>query len=167
MQNKVVIVSAVRTPLGCFMGSLSNFSAVDLGICALDGALSKIDFDRKEIDELIVGHVLQSGCGQAPAKQIALGAKLKPEIPCSSVNKVCSSGLKAVNLAAQSIQLGINEVVVAGGVESMSNAPYLSQESRNGIRMGHSGLVDHMFLDGLEDAYDQGRLMGTFAEDCE
>ena len=111
MQNKVVIVSAVRTPLGCFMGSLSNFSAVDLGIYALEGALSKIDFDRKKIDELIVGHVLQSGCGQAPAKQIALGAKLRPEIPCSSVNKVCSSGLKAVNLAAQSIQLGINEVV--------------------------------------------------------
>ena len=105
MQNKVVIVSAVRTPLGCFMGSLSNFSAVDLGIYALEGALSKIDFDRKEIDELIIGHVLQSGCGQAPAKQIALGAKLRPETPCFSVNKVCSSGLKAVNLAAQSIQL--------------------------------------------------------------
>ena len=164
MQNKVVIVSAVRTPLGCFMGSLSYFSAVDLGICALDGALSKIDFDRKEIDELIIGHVLQSGCGQAPAKQIALGAKLRPETPCSSVNKVCSSGLKAVNLAAQSIQLGINEVVVAGGVESMSNAPhYLNLRKAN--KYGNSATIDGLMTDGLTDVYSQ-QSMGVLADNC-
>ena len=164
MQNKVVIVSAVRTPLGCFMGSLSNFSAVDLGTYALEGALSKIDFDRKEIDELIVGHVLQSGCGQAPAKQIALGAKLRPETPCSSVNKVCSSGLKAVNLAAQSIQLGINEIVVAGGVESMSNAPhYLNLRKAN--KYGNSATIDGLMTDGLTDVYSQ-QSMGVLADNC-
>ena len=164
MQNKVVIVSAVRTPLGCFMGSLSNFSAVELGIYALEGALSKIDLDRKEINELIVGHVLQSGCGQAPAKQIALGAKLKPEIPCSSVNKVCSSGLKAVNLAAQSIQLGINEVVIAGGVESMSNAPhYLNLRKAN--KYGNSTTIDGLMTDGLIDVYSQ-ESMGVLADNC-
>tara|TARA_S200000501_G_scaffold299019_1_gene285645 strand:- start:7677 stop:8852 length:1176 start_codon:yes stop_codon:yes gene_type:complete len=164
MQNKVVIVSAVRTPLGCFMGLLSNFSAVNLGIFALEGALSKIDLDRKEIDELIIGHVLQSGCGQAPAKQIAIGAKLKPETPCSSVNKVCSSGLKAVNLAAQSIQLGINEVVVAGGVESMSNAPhYLNLRKAN--KYGNSATIDGLMTDGLTDVYSQ-ESMGVLADNC-
>ena len=164
MQNKVVIVSAVRTPLGCFMGSLSDFSAVNLGIFALEGALSKIDLDRKEIDELIIGHVLQSGCGQAPAKQIAIGAKLKPETPCSSVNKVCSSGLKAVNLAAQSIQLGINEVVIAGGVESMSNAPhYLNLRKAN--KYGHSATIDGLMTDGLTDVYSQ-ESMGVLADNC-
>tara|TARA_B100000989_G_scaffold108863_1_gene79822 strand:+ start:2227 stop:3402 length:1176 start_codon:yes stop_codon:yes gene_type:complete len=164
MQNKVVIVSAVRTPLGCFMGSLSNFSAVELGIYALEGALSKIELDRKEINELIVGHVLQSGCGQAPAKQIALGAKLRPETPCSSVNKVCSSGLKAVNLAAQSIQLGINEIVVAGGVESMSNAPhYLNLRKAN--KYGNSATIDGLMTDGLTDAYSQ-ESMGVLADKC-
>ena len=164
MQNKVVIVSAVRTPLGCFMGSLSNFSAVELGVYALEGALSKIDLDRKEIDELIIGHVLQSGCGQAPAKQIALGAKLNPEIPCSSVNKVCSSGLKAVNLAAQSIQLGINEVVVAGGVESMSNAPhYLNLRKAN--KYGNSATIDGLMIDGLTDVYSK-QSMGVLADNC-
>ena len=164
MQNKVVIVSAVRTPLGCFMGSLSDFTAVNLGIFALEGALSKIDLDRKEIDELIIGHVLQSGCGQAPAKQIAIGAKLKPETPCSSVNKVCSSGLKAVNLAAQSIQLGINEVVVAGGVESMSNAPhYLNLRKAN--KYGNSSTIDGLMTDGLTDVYSQ-ESMGVLADNC-
>ena len=164
MQNKVVIVSAVRTPLGCFMGSLSDFSAVNLGVFALEGALSKIDLDRKEIDELIIGHVLQSGCGQAPAKQIAIGAKLKPETPCSSVNKVCSSGLKAVNLAAQSIQLGINEVVVAGGVESMSNAPhYLNLRKAN--KYGNSSTIDGLMTDGLTDVYSQ-ESMGVLADNC-
>ena len=164
MQNKVVIVSAVRTPLGCFMGSLSDFTAVNLGIFALEGALSKIDLDRKEIDELIIGHVLQSGCGQAPAKQIAIGAKLKPETPCSSVNKVCSSGLKAVNLAAQSIQLGINEVVIAGGIESMSNAPhYLNLRKAN--KYGNSSTIDGLMTDGLTDVYSQ-ESMGVLADNC-
>lgn len=164
MQNKVVIVSAVRTPLGCFMGSLSNFSAVDLGIIALEGALSKINLDKNLIDELVIGHVLQSGCGQAPAKQIAIGAKLKPETPCSSVNKVCSSGLKAVNLAAQSIQLGINDIVVAGGVESMSNSPhYLNLRKAN--KYGNSSTIDGLMIDGLTDVYSN-ESMGVLADNC-
>lgn len=164
MQNKVVIVSAVRTPLGCFMGSLSNFSAVDLGIIALEGALSKINLDKNLIDELVIGHVLQSGCGQAPAKQIAIGAKLKPETPCSSVNKVCSSGLKAVNLAAQSIQLGINDIVVAGGVESMSNSPhYLNLRKAN--KYGNSSTIDGLMIDGLTDVYSNVS-MGVLADNC-
>lgn len=164
MQNKVVIVSAVRTPLGCFMGSLSNFSAVDLGIIALEGALSKINLDKNLIDELVIGHVLQSGCGQAPAKQIAIGAKLNPETPCSSVNKVCSSGLKAVNLAAQSIQLGINDIVVAGGVESMSNSPhYLNLRKAN--KYGNSSTIDGLMIDGLTDVYSN-ESMGVLADNC-
>lgn len=164
MQNKVVIVSAVRTPLGCFMGSLSNLSAVDLGIIALEGALSKVNLDKNLIDELVVGHVLQSGCGQAPAKQIAIGAKLKPETPCSSVNKVCSSGLKAVNLAAQSIQLGINDIVVAGGVESMSNSPhYLNLRKAN--KYGNSSTIDGLMIDGLTDVYSN-ESMGVLADNC-
>ena len=164
MQNKVVIVSAVRTPLGCFMGSLSNLSAVDLGIIALEGALSKVNLDKNLIDELFVGHVLQSGCGQAPAKQIAIGAKLKPETPCSSVNKVCSSGLKAVNLAAQSIQLGINDIVVAGGVESMSNSPhYLNLRKAN--KYGNSSAIDGLMIDGLTDVYSN-ESMGVLADNC-
>lgn len=164
MQNKVVIVSAVRTPLGCFMGSLSNFSAVDLGIIALEGALSKVNLDKNLIDELVIGHVLQSGCGQAPAKQIAIGAKLKPETPCSSVNKVCSSGLKAVNLAAQSIQLGINDIVVAGGVESMSNSPhYLNLRKAN--KYGNSSTIDGLMIDGLTDVYSNVS-MGVLADNC-
>ena len=164
MQNKVVIVSAVRTPLGCFMGSLSNLSAVDLGIIALEGALSKVNLDKNLIDELVVGHVLQSGCGQAPAKQIAIGAKLKPETPCSSVNKVCSSGLKSVNLAAQSIQLGINDIVVAGGVESMSNSPhYLNLRKAN--KYGNSSTIDGLMIDGLTDVYSN-ESMGVLADNC-
>ena len=164
MINNVVIVSAVRTPLGSFMGSLSNFSAVELGIFALEGALSKIDLDRNEVDELIIGHVLQSNCGQAPAKQIALGSKLKPEATCSSVNKVCSSGLKAVNLAVQSIQLGINDIVVAGGVESMSNAPhYLNL--RKAYKYGNSKTIDGLMIDGLTDVYSN-ESMGVLADNC-
>jgi len=164
MQNDVVIVSAVRTPLGSFMGSLSNFSSVQLGVFALKGALSKINLDRNLIDEVIIGHVLQSGCGQAPAKQIALGSELKNDIPCSSVNKVCSSGMKAVILAAQSIQLGINDIVVAGGVESMSNAPhYLNL--RKASKYGNTNTIDGLMIDGLTDVYSN-ESMGVLADNC-
>ena len=164
MQNDVVIVSAVRTPLGSFMGSLSNFSSVQLGVFALKGALSKINLDKNLIDEVIIGHVLQSGCGQAPAKQIALGSELKNDIPCSSVNKVCSSGMKAVILAAQSIQLGINDIVVAGGVESMSNAPhYLNL--RKASKYGNTNTIDGLMIDGLTDAYSN-ESMGVLADNC-
>ena len=164
MQNDVVIVSAVRTPLGSFMGSLSNFSSVELGVFALKGALSKINLDKNLIDEVIIGHVLQSGCGQAPAKQIALGSELKNDIPCSSVNKVCSSGMKAVILAAQSIQLGINDIVVAGGVESMSNAPhYLNL--RKASKYGNTNTIDGLMIDGLTDVYSN-ESMGVLADNC-
>ena len=164
MQNDVVIVSAVRTPLGSFMGSLSNFSSVQLGVFALKGALSKINLDKNLIDEVIIGHVLQSGCGQAPAKQIAMGSELKNDIPCSSVNKVCSSGMKAVILAAQSIQLGINDIVVAGGVESMSNAPhYLNL--RKASKYGNTNTIDGLMVDGLTDVYSN-ESMGVLADNC-
>ncbi len=164
MLNDVVIVSAVRTPLGSFMGALSNFSSVDLGVFALKGALSRINLDRSLIDEVIIGHVLQSGCGQAPAKQIALGAELKNNIPCSSVNKVCSSGMKAVILATQSIQLGVNDIVVAGGVESMSNAPhYLNLRKAN--KYGNTNTIDGLMIDGLTDVYSN-ESMGVLADNC-
>ena len=164
MQNDVVIVSAVRTPLGSFMGSLSNFSSVQLGVFALKGALSKINLDKNLIDEVIIGHVLQSGCGQAPAKQIAMGSELKNDIPCSSVNKVCSSGMKAVILAAQSIQLGINDIVVAGGVESMSNAPhYLNL--RKASKYGNTNTIDGLMIDGLTDVYSNESI-GVLADNC-
>ena len=164
MMNEVVIVSAVRTPLGCFMGSLSHLSAVDLGIQAVEGALRKINLDKSFIDELIIGHVLQAGCGQAPARQIAVGAGLKSQIPCFSVNKVCSSGLKAVDLAFQSIALGKNEIVIAGGVESMSNSPhYLNL--RKATKFGNSSSIDGMMNDGLIDVYSKSS-MGVLADNC-
>lgn len=164
MMNEVVIVSAVRTPLGCFMGSLSHLSAVDLGIQAVIGALRKINLDKSFIDELIIGHVLQAGCGQAPARQIAVGAGLKSQIPCFSVNKVCSSGLKAVDLAFQSIALGKNEIVIAGGVESMSNSPhYLNL--RKATKFGNSSSIDGMMNDGLTDVYSKSS-MGVLADNC-
>ena len=162
--NEVVIVSAVRTPLGCCMGSLSHLSAVDLGIQAVEGALRKINLDKSFIDELIIGHVLQAGCGQAPARQIAVGAGLKSQIPCFSVNKVCSSGLKAVDLAFQSIALGKNEIVIAGGVESMSNSPhYLNL--RKATKFGNSSSIDGMMNDGLTDVYSKSS-MGVLAGNC-
>ena len=164
MMNEVVIVSAVRTPLGCFMGSLSDLSAVDLGIQAVEGALRKINLDKSFIDELIIGHVLQAGCGQAPARQIAVGAGLRSQIPCFSVNKVCSSGLKAVDLAFQSIALGKNEIVIAGGVESMSNSPhYLNL--RKATKFGNSSSIDGMMNDGLKDVYSENS-MGVLADNC-
>ena len=164
MMNEVVIVSAVRTPLGCFMGTLSHLSAVDLGIQAVEGALRKINLDKSLIDELIIGHVLQAGCGQAPARQIAVGAGLNSQIPCFSVNKVCSSGLKAVDLAFQSIALGKNEIVIAGGVESMSNSPhYLNL--RKATKFGNSSSIDGMMNDGLTDVYSKSS-MGVLADNC-
>ena len=164
MMNEVVIVSAVRTPLGCFMGTLSHLSAVDLGIQAVEGALRKINLDKSLIDELIIGHVLQAGCGQAPARQIAVGAGLKSQTPCFSVNKVCSSGLKAVDLAFQSIALGKNEIVIAGGVESMSNSPhYLNL--RKATKFGNSSSIDGMMNDGLTDVYSKSS-MGILADNC-
>ncbi|MBM7061968.1 acetyl-CoA C-acyltransferase [Pseudomonas sp. UL073] len=167
--DPIVIVSAVRTPMGGFLGDFKDVSAAQLGAAANRAALqrAKLQVDAVDaVDEVIMGCVLQAGQGQAPARQAALGAGLDPGVVCSTVNKMCGSGMKAVMLAHDLLSAGSAEVVLAGGMESMSNAPYLLERARSGYRMGHGKVLDHMFLDGLEDAYDKGRLMGTFAEDC-
>ncbi|GEA07843.1 acetyl-CoA acetyltransferase [Alteromonas sp. KUL42] len=163
MSNEsVVIVAAKRTPMGGFNGSLSDMSATDLGQVAIKAACE--DFDVSNIDEVIMGCVLPAGLGQSPARQAALGAGLPLGAGVTTINKVCGSGLKAVMLAHDLIKAGSAEVVVAGGMESMSNAPYMLPKARTGYRMGHGQVLDHMMLDGLENAYD-GKAMGCFAQD--
>ena len=152
--------------MGGFQGALHGTSATQLGSVAISGAMQQVQLPVETVGEVIMGCVLPAGLGQAPARQAALGANLPRSIGCTTVNKMCGSGMKASMLAFDSILSGSNEVVIAGGLESMSNAPYLSTKARSGLRMGHSELQDHMFIDGLEDAYDKGRLMGTFAEQC-
>ena len=164
MQKDIVIVSAVRTPIGSFLGSLSSLTAVDLGVAAIKGALDKIDLDPTLVNEIFMGNVVQAGVGQAPARQAALGAGIPKNVPCTTVNKVCASGMKAVMFAAQSIALGDNEVVVAGGMESMSQIPHYVH-MRNGQKFGPTTLVDGMQKDGLVDAYD-GNAMGVCADAC-
>jgi len=164
MQKDIVIVSAVRTPIGSFLGSLSLLTAVDLGVAAIKGALDKIDLDPTLVNEVFMGNVVQAGVGQAPARQAALGAGIPKDVPCTTVNKVCASGMKAVMFAAQSIALGDNEVVVAGGMESMSQIPHYVH-MRNGQKFGPTTLVDGMQKDGLVDAYD-GNAMGVCADAC-
>lgn len=164
--DPIVIAAAVRTPLGGFMGALSTLAAPALGTVAIRAALERASILPGDVDEVIMGNVLPAGQGQAPARQAALGAGLPPSAGCTTVNKVCGSSMKAAMLACDSLALGSNSVMVAGGMESMSNAPYLLPKARAGLRLGHGELKDHMFLDGLEDAYDSGRLMGVFAEDC-
>jgi acetyl-CoA C-acetyltransferase len=165
-QDPVVIVSAARTPMGGFLGDFSNVSAAELGAAAIRATLERAGLAPDAVDEVIMGCVLQAGQGQAPARQAALGAGLSRGTPCSTLNKMCGSGMKAAMLAHDLLLAGSAEVALAGGMESMSNAPYLLERARSGYRMGHGRVLDHMFLDGLEDAYDKGRLMGTFAEDC-
>lgn len=160
--ESVVIVAAKRTPMGGFNGSLSEMSATDLGQVAIKAACE--DFDVSNIDEVIMGCVLPAGLGQSPARQAALGAGLPLGAGVTTINKVCGSGLKAVMLAHDLIKAGSAEVVVAGGMESMSNAPYMLPKARTGYRMGHGQVLDHMMLDGLENAYD-GKAMGCFAQD--
>ncbi|MFI8483264.1 acetyl-CoA C-acyltransferase [Pseudomonas sp. NPDC078700] len=164
--DPVVIVSAARTPMGGFMGDLSGTRCTELGAVAIGAAVRRAQLADDGIDEVIMGCVLQAGQGQAPARQAALAAGLDQATVCSTLNKMCGSGMKSVMLAHDLILAGSADVVVAGGMESMSNAPYLLDKARAGYRMGHGRVLDHMFLDGLEDAYDKGRLMGTFAEDC-
>ena len=164
MSNKVVIVSAARTPIGSFMGSLSSLTAVQLGSAAIKGSLEKINLDPKLVQEVYMGNVVQAGLGQAPARQAALGAGLSDTVPATTVNKVCASGMKAVMLAAQSIALGDTDIVVAGGMESMSNIPHYVQ-MRNGTKFGPATLIDGMQKDGLVDAYDHNA-MGTCADLC-
>lgn len=164
--DPIVIVSAARTPMGGFLGELSSLSAAELGAVAIRAVVERAGLAAEVIDEAIMGCVLQAGQGQAPARQAALGAGLPTGVVCSTVNKICGSGMKAMMFGHDLLLAGSAEVVVAGGMESMSNAPYLLNRVRSGYRMGHGTVLDHMFLDGLEDAYDKGRLMGSFAEDC-
>jgi len=160
----VVISSAVRTPMGGFQGDLDSFSASELGGIAIEGAMEKAGITR--VDEVIMGNVLGAGQGQAPARQASFAAGLDETVPATTLNKMCGSGMKAAMIGFDQIKLGQSQTLVVGGMESMSNAPYLLPKMRSGARLGHGKVVDHMFLDGLEDAYEPGRLMGTFAEDC-
>lgn len=162
--KKVVIAGAARTPMGGFQGDFDGIAASKLGGAALAAALAGAGVT--EVDELIMGCVLSAGQGQAPARQAGFAAGLGDHVPATTLNKMCGSGMKAAMVAYDQIALGQSQIVAAGGMESMSNAPYLLPKMRGGARLGHGQVVDHMFLDGLEDAYDTGRLMGTFAEDC-
>lgn len=162
--NEVVIAGAARTPMGGFQGDFENVSAAELGGVALKGALQ--DANIQTVDELYFGNVLSAGQGQAPARQAGFAAGLSEDVPATTLNKMCGSGMKATMIGFDQIALGHSNVVATGGMESMSNAPYLLQKMRGGARIGHGQVMDHMFLDGLEDAYDKARLMGTFAEDC-
>ena len=166
MTDPVVIVSAVRTPMGGFLGDLAALPAAELGAVAIRAALERAALDPEAVDEVIMGNVLGAGQGQAPARQAGLGAGLPQSVGCTTVNKMCGSGMKSAMLAHDLLVAGTNRVMVAGGMESMSNAPYLLPKARGGMRLGHGEIKDHMFLDGLEDAYDKGRLMGSFAEEC-
>jgi acetyl-CoA C-acetyltransferase len=165
-RDPIVIVGSSRTPMGGFQGDFRDVKAAELGSAAIKAAVERAGLTGEDIEELIFGCVLPAGQGQAPARQAALGAGLPKSTTCTTVNKMCGSGMKAVMLAHDLISVGSADIMVAGGMESMSNAPYLLDRARVGYRMGHGRVLDHMFLDGLEDAYDKGRLMGTFAEDC-
>ena len=164
--DPVVIVSAARTPMGAFQGELKGFAAPELGAAAIRAAVERAKLRPEEVQEAIMGCVLPAGQGQAPARQAALGAGLPLATGCTTVNKMCGSGMKAAMFAHDELISGSVDIVVAGGMESMTNAPYLLPKARAGLRMGHAQVIDHMFYDGLEDAYDKGRLMGSFAEDC-
>jgi acetyl-CoA C-acetyltransferase len=167
MQNDpIVIVSSARTPMGAFQGELKGFAAAQLGAAAIRAAVERARIRPDEVQEVIMGCVLPAGQGQAPARQASLGAGLPLAAGCTTVNKMCGSGMKAAMFAHDLLATNSFDVVVAGGMESMTNAPYLLPKARAGLRMGHGQVIDHMFYDGLEDAYDKGRLMGSFAEDC-
>ena len=164
--DPIVIVSCARTPMGAFQGELKGFAAPELGAAAIRAAVERAKLKPEEVQEVLMGCVLPAGQGQAPARQAALGAGLALSAGCTTVNKMCGSGMKAAMIAHDALLAGSADVVVAGGMESMSNAPYLMPKARAGLRMGHGQVIDHMFYDGLEDAYEKGRLMGTFAEEC-
>ena len=164
MKN-VVIVGASRTPMGGFQGELSQASATDLGGSAIKGAMDDAKVNLNDVNEVIMGNVLSAGLGQAPARQASFKAGLSEDVPAVTLNKMCGSGLKSVIYAHDQVKAGTSDLVAAGGMESMTNAPYLAPKMRSGAKVGHQQMYDHMFLDGLEDVYDPGRLMGTFAED--
>jgi acetyl-CoA C-acetyltransferase len=164
--DPIVIVAAARTPMGAFQGDLKGFTAPELGAAAIRAAVERARLKPEDVQEVLMGCVLPAGQGQAPARQAALGAGLPLSAGCTTVNKMCGSGMKAAMLAHDALLANSSDVIVAGGMESMTNAPYLLPKARAGLRMGHAQALDHMFYDGLEDAYEKGRLMGTFAEDC-
>ena len=164
MSENIVITAAARTPMGGFQGVLSDANASQLGAAAIKAAVERSQLQGDAIDEVIMGCVLPAGQGQAPARQASLGAGLPLSTGCTTINKMCGSGMKATMFAHDLLKAGNNRVMVAGGLESMTNAPYLLTKARGGLRMGHGQVLDHMFLDGLEDAYDKGKLMGVFAE---
>ncbi len=167
MQNDPIVITAVaRTPMGGFNGDLKSFAAAELGAAAIRAAVERAGLKPAQIEEVIMGCVLPAGQGQAPARQAALGAGLPQATGCTTINKMCGSGMKAAMFAHDMLAAGTNSIMVAGGMESMTNAPYLLPKARAGYRMGHQQVIDHMFFDGLEDAYEKGRLMGSFAEDC-
>ena len=166
MSETIVIVSATRTPMGSFQGDFAPLSANDLGGAVIKAAVERAGLQPQQIDEVIFGNVLTAGQGQAPARQAAIKAGLPISTGAVTLNKVCGSAMKAVMLAADAIKAGSASVVVAGGMESMTNAPYLLKKARGGYRLGHDKVYDHMMLDGLEDAYEEGRSMGLFGEDC-
>jgi acetyl-CoA C-acetyltransferase len=165
MSDPIVIVGMARTPLAGFQGELAGLAAPQLGAAAIRAALTDAHVDPSDVDEVFMGCVLPAGWGQAPARQASLGAGLPESVPCTTVNKMCGSGMEATIVAHDGLAAGTADVTVAGGMESMSNAPFLLPKVRGGQRMGHGSICDHMFLDGLEDAYEPGRLMGTFAEE--
>lgn len=164
--DPIVIVSAVRTPMGGLQGDLKSLTAAQLGSAAIRAAVERAGIDAGSVEQVLFGCVLPAGQGQAPARQAALGAGLDKHTTCTTLNKMCGSGMQAAIMAHDQLLAGSADVIVAGGMESMTNAPYLLDKARGGYRMGHGRIIDHMFMDGLEDAYDKGRLMGTFAEDC-
>jgi len=164
--DPVVIAGMARTPMGGFQGDFKDVAATELGSAAIRAAIERSGLSAEAIGEVLMGCVLPAGLGQAPARQAALGAGLPYDCGAATINKVCGSGMKAAMIGHDEILSGSQSVVVAGGMESMTNAPYLLKRARSGYRMGHGAIHDHMFLDGLEDAYDKGRSMGTFAEEC-
>ena len=162
-RDPIVIVGTARTAIGGFQGAFASLTAAQLGSAAIKAALQRAGLQPEDVSEVQMGCVLPAGQGQAPARQAALGAGLPVSVPCTTVNKMCGSGMKAVMMGYDALHARPADIVVAGGMESMSNAPYLLPKMRAGARLGHAEVKDHMFLDGLEDAYDKGRLMGTFA----
>jgi len=164
-QDTIVIVATARTPIGGFQGAFAAKTAPELGAAAIKAALARAGL-TDGVSEVLMGCVLPAGLGQAPARQAARGAGLPDSVPCTTLNKMCGSGMKTVMTAYDALHADPGAIYVAGGMESMTNSPYLLPKARGGLRLGHGAVVDHMFLDGLEDAYDKGRLMGTFAEDC-
>src|SRR6476620_10918242 len=165
LEDPTVILSIARTPMGSMQGALADVSATDLGATAVKAAVERAGVSGDDIDRIYMGCVLPAGLGQAPARQAAIKAGLPKSVQATTVNKVCGSGMQTVIMGDEAIRTGNADVIIAGGMESMTNAPYLLKKHRSGARIGHDTAYDHMFLDGLEDAYEAGRAMGTFAQD--